>query len=124
MGIGKEDVRFVAGLSGLLRSGHAWVTFREGERTFLLDPVAYGYGMWLPRLRVVRYIPAVSVSWDGKQLCYFEHERRTYNPSFSEFMPLAMEWLLFWLKTRPLYCYAWGRYFVWWLLRRLPNHRF
>lgn len=119
--IGKEDARFVVGRYGFYRAGHAWVTFREGQRCFLLDPVTRGYGIWLPRLRTLWYTPEISVSWDGKGLKYFEHEGRKYNPPFYKIIPLVAEWLMFWIKTRPLYCYAWGRYFVYWLLRRNPN---
>jgi hypothetical protein len=109
--MGKEDARFVVGRSGLYKGGHAWLTFREGQRSFLLDPVAHGYGMRLPRLRIIRYIPQISVAWDGKQLKYYEHEEKNFNPPLYKGVPLAALWLMFWLKTRPLYCYAWGRYF-------------
>jgi len=40
MAMGKEDARSVAGLFPMHGVGHAWVTYREENRAFLLDPLA------------------------------------------------------------------------------------
>jgi predicted transglutaminase-like cysteine proteinase len=108
--MGKSDARFVVGLSGRYGGGHAWVTFVEGNRAFLVEPMAHRYGKWLPRLDVARYVPGISVSWDGKHIAYFEHERRTFDPPLLKTVPLISEWLLFRVKNCPHFCYSWMRY--------------
>ncbi len=118
MAMGKSDARFVAGLAGRYGRGHAWVTFVEGDRAFLVEPMAHQCGKWLPRLDVARYIPGISVSWDSRQISYFEHERRTFNPPLLQAIPLLFEWLFFRIKNYPRSCYGWARYWCSLLRRR------
>ena len=92
--IGKTDARFVAGAAGRYGGGHAWTTFQDGGKAYLLEATAPRLAK-LPRLETARYIPGISVTWDGEQVRYFEHERRTYRPAFAEALPLFGEWLLF-----------------------------
>lgn len=108
--MGKSDARFVIGLSGRYAGGHAWVTFWEGGRAYLIESMAHRYGKWLPRLDVARYIPGISVSWDGTRIAYFEHEARTFDPPFFKAIPLVFEWLFFRFKYFPRFCHAWMKY--------------
>jgi hypothetical protein len=105
------DARFVVGRGGKYGEGHAWATFTENGRTFLVEPTAAGLGPQLPRLLTFRYQPRVSVAWDGGRLRYYEHERRTYDPTLLTVIPLFCEWLVFWARTRPKVYYGRGRYF-------------
>ena len=111
------DARFVSGLAGRYGSGHAWVHFTENGRTFLLEPTAARLGPKLPRLSTLRYQPRLSVAFDGKRLQYYEHEKRSYDPSIRESITLIREWLPFWVRTRSRGSYAWARYFM----RRVIN---
>lgn len=86
------DARFVVGEAGYGRRGHAWVTYREGERTFLLEPLA-AKRYRLTRLSALFYHPRVSVSWDGRRLRYWKHEDRRHTPSYWETAVLAAEWI-------------------------------
>lgn len=45
-----------------------------------------------------RYHPEISVEWDGKRARYFSHEKRNYNPSFRDVIPLLKERSFFWGK--------------------------
>lgn len=105
------DSRFVVGRAGRYGDGHAWVTFTENSQTFLVEPMVAWLEPKLPRLSTLRYQPGISVGWDGKRLHYYEHEKRTYDPSFREMITLVGEWLPWWIRTRAKACYAWGRYF-------------
>ena len=55
------DARYVVGRAGRYGDGHAWVTFTENERTFLMEPMACWLGPKIPRLGTVRYQPWLSV---------------------------------------------------------------
>lgn len=47
------DARFVVGRSGGYASGHAWVTYTNAERTFLVEALAAWITPKLPRLSTV-----------------------------------------------------------------------
>jgi hypothetical protein len=104
------DARFVVGHSGRYGSGHAWVTYTENGRTFLVEPLAAWATGKLPRLSTMRYQPGISVTWDGKRLHYYEHEKKTYDPSVWEVVTFVCEWLPWWVMTRSNAYYRWGRY--------------
>jgi Bacterial transglutaminase-like cysteine proteinase BTLCP len=106
------DARFVSGLAGRYGNVHAWVTFTENGRMFLVEPTAARLGPKLPRLSTFRYQPRLSVAWDGKRLQYYEHEKRSFDPSLWEMITLVSEWLPFWIRTRSRGYYAWARYFI------------
>jgi hypothetical protein len=91
-----DDARLVIGTAGRYGDGHAWVTFNKDGKTFLLEPLSALVGLKLARLSIVRYNPKFSVGWDGQQISYYEHEDRKYNFSFSQMIPLCIEWVLFW----------------------------
>jgi hypothetical protein len=95
------DARLVCGRYGHYRSGHAWVTFSNGGRTFLLEPGRARLGHRFPRLLTLAYQPAVSVAWDGERLQYFEHEQRALVLPVHEALLLLPEWAAYWIRTRP-----------------------
>ena len=101
IGMGYDDVRFVAGSSGRYGAGHAWAQYSDQGRGFLLDPLRGHFSTWLPRLATIRYRPEVSVGWDGVRLRYYEHEERVFAPPLHELPELVAEWPLHWSLTRP-----------------------
>lgn len=106
------DARFVSGLAGRYGSVHAWVHFTDNGRTFLVESTAARLGPKLPRLSTLRYQPRLSVAWDGKRLQYYEHEKRSWEPTVWEMIILVGEWLPFWIRTRSKGYYGWARYFM------------
>jgi hypothetical protein len=90
------DARFVAGRAGRFGEGHAWVTFRTGPKTFLVEPLAAVACEKLPRLETLRYKPAVSVEAIGTHVKFFEHSGRPVGPKFRDVAPFLLEWLWFW----------------------------
>jgi hypothetical protein len=90
--------RFAMGTAGRYGDGHAWVTFDNDGKTFLLEPLARGVGPTLPRLSVIRYKPKFSVSWDGNRVSYYEHKDKKFTPSLRQIISLCFEWLFFWCR--------------------------
>jgi hypothetical protein len=112
------DARFVAGRSGRYGVGHAWVEFFLDGNCYLLEPQLMVLGLRMPRLSTLRYQPRFSVSWDGKNISYYEHEHAPRTPiSFGAVVQLLPEylsiWAAFWLRS-------WWRVprAIWYLLRR------
>jgi hypothetical protein len=105
--------RFVVGRAGRYGDGHASVTLEEKDINFLVEPLMVWLGQTFPSLSTVRYEPRVSVEWDGKQIRYYSHEKRSYNPSVRELLPLFWEWICFWPGRWPKMAYwrskRWGR---------------
>ena len=64
------SARFVCGHAGRYGGGHAWVTFERDGRTFIVEGLAARFGSRFPRLSTLRYLPRVSLSWDGAVLRY------------------------------------------------------
>jgi len=94
--------RFVYGRAGRYGAGHAWVTFEQDGRTFIVESLAAWPGSTFPRLSTLRYQPAVSISWDGRTLRYFEHRTEHLAVSLTEAAPYISEWVWYWLRTRAL----------------------
>jgi hypothetical protein len=117
------DARFVVGHSGRYGSGHAWVTFTENGRTFLVEPLAAWLVPKLPRLSTMRYQPGISVAWDGKRLRYYEHEKKTYDPSVREVITLLKEWIPWWLTSRSKAYYRLGRYLTMRVVKAIRTHQ-
>ena len=90
------DARFVAGVSGRYREGHAWVTFEKNGKYFLLEPLRWPVGLKLPRLSIFRNKPRFSVSWDGEKISYYEHEDKKFRGSLLQIILLCAEWLFIW----------------------------
>jgi len=100
LGLG-YNARFVVGSAGRYGTGHAWVTFADGDKTFLVEALLARAGATFPRLSVLRYRPIVSVEISGTRIRFFEHSRRALDPPFRVVAPLVPEWLLFRLRTLP-----------------------
>jgi hypothetical protein len=100
------DARFVGGKVGRYGIGHAWVTYSENGKCFLVEPTRRLLGKTMPRLSTLRYRPELSVGWDGKTLSYYSHKNRPFRlASWTSVVPLFLEWLTFWswfwLRTIP-----------------------
>jgi len=114
LGLG-YNARFVVGSAGRYGTGHAWVTFAVGDKTFLVEALLARAGATFPRLSVLRYRPVVSVEISGTRIRFFEHTRQALDPPFRVVAPLVPEWLLFRLRTlprlliRPFVSLAWLR---------------
>lgn len=102
--------RFVVGRSGLYGAGHAWVTFVHNGRVFLLESTGARVGARIPRLDTLRYHPAVSVSWDGERIRYFEHEPTSFDLPLREVLPLVPEWTSYKVRFWTRYWWARGRH--------------
>jgi len=114
-----KDPRFVTGILQPDHRGHAWVTFRQGCRGFLVEATTPRLSAWLPRLQAARYVPVISVAWENGEMAYYEHQPRKFRPSLALLVSLQIEKIFFWIKTRPKYGYAWSRYRLYLLFRRL-----
>jgi hypothetical protein len=86
--------RFVCG-RGPSRRGHAWVTYRDGERVFLLEPLHARRFERFPRLAALAYRPVLSASWDGERLAYFFHAATGRRVPVAMLPGLAREWAQF-----------------------------
>lgn len=106
------DVRFVVGFSGRYGAGHAWLTFQRDGKVYLFEPLAARIGLTLPQLSVIRYDPKFSISWDGRNVSYFEHKPRKFLASLPQILSLVMEWLAFWLVFWPKIAFGLSRKFV------------
>jgi Bacterial transglutaminase-like cysteine proteinase BTLCP len=71
LGLG-YNARFVTGVAGRYREGHAWVSFRVLDRVYIVEPLLARYRKF-PRLETLRYQPIVSVEITGSQVKFFEH---------------------------------------------------
>jgi hypothetical protein len=92
--------RFVGGHAGAYGSGHAWVTFEQNGRTFILESLRAWLGPTFPRLSTLRYHPRFSVAYDGRSLKYFEHERMPAQVSAGRALALMPEWVRWWTPSR------------------------
>jgi len=90
------DARFVGGSSGRYGAGHAWVEYFQDGKCFLVEALFCKVGEAIPRLSTLRYVPKVSVSWDGKTLKYFAHKKPQFTPTWRVFAPLVTEYASFW----------------------------
>jgi len=90
------NARFVVGVAGKYGNGHAWITFEKDGKFYILEPQAAFIGEKLPRLSFARYKPTGSVSWDGKYLHYYTHEKKPFSLPVLQTPKLIGEYLLFW----------------------------
>lgn len=60
LGMGYK-ARYVVGRAGKYGDGHAWVTIERDGKHFIVEPLAWFAGDFLPRLSVARYEPEGSV---------------------------------------------------------------
>ena len=90
------DARFVAGRCGRHGSGHAWVEYFQDARCYIVEPLRSRIMSTMPRLSTIRYVPKLSVSWDGKTLRYFSHRKPASGLSARLLAPLLLDYLVFW----------------------------
>jgi len=110
------DARIVFGRHGRYGIGHAWVMSFEGGKCYLLEPQARMLGLRLPRLSTLSYEPKFSVSWDGKTLRYFAHQKPEEPLAWKQLLPLTSEYLVFWGLFWVKNCYRFPK-IAWNLLR-------
>ena len=96
------EARFVVGRAGKYGNGHAWICYFDEGQGYLLEPLAAWLSYRLPKLSTVRYEPYFSVSWDGKDIHFFEHQNNAFNPSVISLLGLIAEWLVFWSVHKPI----------------------
>lgn len=107
------DARFVGGRAGKYGSGHAWVSFTEDGRTFIVESLAARLSKKFPRLSTLRYEPHVSVSWDNDRIRYYEHDELAYDLAFRKAVPLIGEWIVFRIKHgHKIIAFRIARYFL------------
>ena len=92
------SARFVAGKDGNQGNSHAWVTFRDRDKAFLVEPQLARVAERFPRLDTLRYEPIVSVAAAETHVKYFQHVKRAHEPGLIEVAPLLPEWLAFRLR--------------------------
>jgi hypothetical protein len=92
------SARLTGGRHGRYGEGHAWVTFKKGDKAFLLEPQARGLGLRLPRLSTLAYTPYFSIEWDGNKAHFFQHEERKGNPSIAKIPALVFEWIYYYSR--------------------------
>ncbi|MGB6476170.1 MAG: transglutaminase domain-containing protein [Candidatus Sulfotelmatobacter sp.] len=90
------DARFIGGKCGRYGEGHAWVEYFQDGKCFLLEPLYCRVGTAVPRLSTLRYVPKLSVSWDGSALRYFAHKKPESHVAWQMLAPLVGGYLLFW----------------------------
>jgi hypothetical protein len=100
------DARFVVGRAGRYGAGHAWIAFRDGEKTFVLESTAARLGRTLPRLETLGYKPSLSVEFSDGQVRYYDHTSQRLGPPLRIVVPLVPAWILFRLRV-------WSRLLLW-----------
>jgi Bacterial transglutaminase-like cysteine proteinase BTLCP len=100
------SARVMFGHHGRYGIRHAWVTFEQDGRAFLVEPQYRCVGSSFPRLSTLSYHPMFSVAWDGNKLTFYSHDQnRRPQPAISaiwKLLPLIPEWI-----------FIWGRYILW-----------
>ena len=92
-----------------LRRRTRLVEFFQDGKCFLVEPQLCRVGDAVPRLSSIRYVPKVSVSWNGNTLRYFSHKRPEHQLRWQMLVPLVAEYVIFW-------AWVWLR-----ILLRLPQ---
>jgi len=90
--------RFVVGAAGRYGRGHAWVTFQNNGKAYLLEPLRARIGSTLPRLSAIRYKPRFSMAWDGKAISYYEHDPKKLLTASPGWFALSVEWAFYWTR--------------------------
>jgi hypothetical protein len=106
------DARFVGGSYGLYGRGHAWVEYFQEGKCYIVEPLRSRIVSTMPRLSTIRYVPKLSVSWDGRTLRYFSHKKPGLPLGANLRMSLLVDYLIFWgyfwlLNFYRLPRYAW-----------------
>jgi hypothetical protein len=111
------DARFVGGSYGLYGRGHAWVEYFQEGKCYIVEPLRSRIVSTMPRLSTIRYVPKLSVSWDGKTLRYFSHKKPGSRLAIGVLVPLLVDYLIFWTYFWLLNFYRLPRY-AWKVLRQ------
>jgi Bacterial transglutaminase-like cysteine proteinase BTLCP len=106
------DARFVGGSYGIYGRGHAWVEYFQDGKCYLVEPLRSRIVSTMPRLSTIKYVPKVSVSWDGKTLRYFSHKKPGSPLGPRLLTLLLLDYIIFWaffwvLNFYRLPSYAW-----------------
>ena len=109
------NARFVVGVYGLHSSFHAWTSFEDDGKHFLLDPVRRSVGLSMPRLETIFYRPWISAGWDGNKVQLYEHEDTSEKMPVSKMVPYLPEWASWQAKTYAQAARLLGR----WVARRI-----
>jgi hypothetical protein len=92
------ESRFVVGHGNRNARGHAWLTFRQGDDDYVLEPLAGYVGTLFPQFHILFLPPTMSVKWDGSTLRYFQHEDLRYVPRAGQLIRLLVEGCGFWIR--------------------------
>jgi Bacterial transglutaminase-like cysteine proteinase BTLCP len=90
------NARLVLGRHGRYRTGHAWVSFQQNGKCYLVEPQLSVVGEKFPRLSTLRYHPEFSVCWSDEKLTFYSHNKIRRLPSFAVLISLVPEWLRIW----------------------------
>jgi hypothetical protein len=97
------DARFVAGRKG--NQGHAWVTFQQNGKHYIVEPQFWPLGERFPSLNTIQYRPRFSVSWDLEKISFYTHRDLAKNLRFRQVPLLLLDWVIgwgyFWFKNSP-----------------------
>ncbi len=91
------ETRFVVGRSGKNGEAHAWVTFLDKEKHFLLEPLL-NITKKIPQLSIIGYKPRFSCAWNGKNLSYFVHDDLPFKLTDFRLIKLSLEWVFVWSR--------------------------
>lgn len=91
----EREARFVCGRPGQRSGGHAWITFVEEGRKFLLEPVLAPHWKHFPRLATLAYRPVLSVACRGFDCRFFVHAATSRRLPAALVHELAREWVRF-----------------------------
>jgi hypothetical protein len=111
------EARFVGGKCGRYGAGHAWVEYFHDGKCYIVEPLRSRIMGTMPRLSSIRYVPKLSVSWDGKVLKYFAHKKPERELSIGLVLPLIADYVIFWAYFWLTNCFRLPQ-FVWKILRR------
>jgi transglutaminase superfamily protein len=111
------DARFVGGSCGRYGHGHAWVEYFQDGKCYLVESLRSRVASVMPRLSTIRYVPKLSVSWDGKTLRYFSHKKPGLPLGARLLAPLLADYIVFWAYFWLLNFYRLPHY-AWKILRR------
>ncbi len=89
------ETRFVVGRYGRNEEAHAWVSFLDKGKHFLLEPLL-NYTQEIPQLSIISYKPRFSCAWNGERLSYFVHDDCLVKLSDFTLTKLSLKWAFFW----------------------------
>jgi len=88
-------VSLVIGRSGKYGDCHAWVTYQEKNKHFILEPLL-NFTQHFPQLSTIKYKPKFSCEWNGEKISYFVHNDQSEEIPSLKLIILSIKWILFW----------------------------